>query len=154
NGGLANADINATWQFDVSGLYQGPWGLEFGANFFGRQGYTIPYNVTVRTEDIYFAQAFLIGRLGTYRYPNVYELDFRLQKSIPIGPVTVIPAAELFNVTNGNTVLQRFDNVGFYDRNVPTMRPKNGPFAQDPYFNQIGWIQNPRIVRLGLQVNF
>jgi hypothetical protein len=154
NGGLANAYINATWQFNINGLYQGPWGLEFGANFFGRQGYAIPYNVTIRTEDIYFAQAFLIGRVGAYRYPNVYELDFRLQRSIPIGPVTVIPAAELFNVTNNNTVVSRVDNVGFYDPNIPKLRPKAASFTPNSNFNQITLIQNPRIVRLGLQLNF
>src|SRR5262249_6952864 len=29
----------ANWQFNVNGLYEGPWGLTFGANLFGRQGY-------------------------------------------------------------------------------------------------------------------
>ena len=50
NGGLVvgraswgNVFINASWQFNVSGLYQGPWGLAAGANFFGRQGYPNPY---------------------------------------------------------------------------------------------------------------
>ncbi len=146
NGGLANAFTNATWQFNVNGLYQGPWGLAFGVNFFGRQGNTIPYTVSILTNDIYFAQSFLIGRLGTYRYPNFYELDFRLQESFPIGPVTVIPAAELFNVTNSNTVLARSENVGTWNPAVP--------FATDPNFNQIVWVQSPRIVRLSLQVNF
>src|SRR5262249_2870531 len=80
NGGLATPYGNATWQFNVSGLYQGPWGLAFGANLFGRQGYSIPYNVTISTGDYLYGQlGFLIGRLGTYRYPNFYELDFRLQ---------------------------------------------------------------------------
>ena len=28
-----------SWQFNVNALYQGPFGLDFGVNFFGRQGY-------------------------------------------------------------------------------------------------------------------
>ncbi len=104
--------INASWQFNISGLYQGPWGLTFGANFFGRQGYPNPYSVQVFTQDLYSSQNFLIGKVDDYRYPNVYELDFRLQRSFRIGPVTVIPAVELFNVTNNNTVLSRDQTVG------------------------------------------
>ena len=42
----------------------------------------------------------LIDQVDTYRYDNVYELDLRLAKTFQIGGVTVIPAAELFNVAN------------------------------------------------------
>ncbi len=35
--------INANWQFNVNALYQGPWGINLGVNFFGRQGYPNPY---------------------------------------------------------------------------------------------------------------
>ena len=145
NGGLANGFINASWQFSFNGLYQGPWGLSFGANFFGRQGYPNTYSVQVFTQDLYFSQNLLIGKVASYRYANVYELDFRLQKTFQIGPVTVIPTAELFNVTNNNTVLSRDNGVGTYNQ---------GEFTQNRYFNQVTQIQSPRIVRLGLQVNF
>ena len=97
---------------------------------------------------------FLIGEVDTYRYPNVYELDLRVQKTFQIGPVTVIPTVELFNATNGNTVINSYPVVGNYDTGVPQLRPKSGPFDQDPHFNQILEVQSPRIVRLGLQVNF
>jgi hypothetical protein len=148
NGGLANGLINASWQFNVNGLYQGPWGLSFGFNFFGRQGYPAAYFVSTSTQDLYFSQNILIAKADTYRYANVYQLDFRLQETFQIGPVTVVPAVELFNVTNENTILSRNQSVGWYNRAEAT------PFSQDPYFNQITQIQSPRIVRLGLQVNF
>ena len=140
--------IDATWQFNISGLYQGPWGLTFGVNFFGRQGYPIPYFVQVYTKDIYFSQNFLIGKVGDYRYPNLYQLDLRLQKAFSIGPITVIPAVELFNVANSNTVLARDNWLGGYNKD------DTPAFTQSPFFNQITQIQSPRIVRLGLQVNF
>jgi len=155
NGGVAagwspkyNVGTNATWQFNVNGLYQGPWGLNLGANFFGRQGYPNPYYVAVQTHDVANNQVnILIGKVDTHRYPNVYELDLRLQRAFQIGPVTVIPAAEVFNVTNANTVLNSVPNVGYYDGD-------SGEFVQEPHFNQIIEVQSPRIVRLGLQVSF
>lgn len=153
NGGLATGysgkwgvGINASWQFNINGLYKGPWGLTFGANFFGRQGFPIGYYVQAQTHDVAStAVALLIGNLGTYRYPNVYELDLRIQKMFQIGPVTVIPTAEVFNVTNANTVLNSVPFAGWYD---------NGDFAPYQPFNQTIEVQSPRIVRLGLQVNF
>jgi hypothetical protein len=153
NGGLANANINASWQFNVNALYQGPWGLVFGANFFGRQGYPIPYFVAVQTEDLYFSDNFQIGRADDYRYPNVYELDLRVQRPFPVGPVTLIPIAELFNAANGNAVLARNNSVGFYNGRAAGT-PDDPKFSQDPYFNSISQIQSPRIVRLGIQVSF
>ena len=33
-------------------------------------------------------------QVGDYRYPDLYAIDFRLQKTLQIGPVTVIPALE------------------------------------------------------------
>ena len=158
NGGIAvgssskdSVFLNGSWQFNLTGLYQGPWGLAFGVNFFGREGYPNPYYVRAYTHDVAGTVAnILIGKVDTYRYPNVYELDFRLQKTFQIGPVTVIPAVEIFNVTNDGTVLQRFQRTGTFNRS--SGHPNQ--FVQNQYFNQIIEVQSPRIVRLGLQVNF
>ncbi len=142
--------INANWQFNVNALYQGPWGIDFGVNFFGRQGYPNPYYVRTTARDaagISHSYNILIDQVDTYRYDNVYELDFRLAKTFTIGGVTVIPAAELFNVANSGTVLQRYQRTGRY-------RASTGEFTPSSYFNQIIEVQSPRIVRLGLQVSF
>ncbi len=143
--------LNGSWQFNVNALYQGPWGINLGANFFGRQGYPNPYYVRVRgIEDAagishtYFIQ---INQLDTYRYDNVYELDMRLAKTFAIGDFSVTPAVELFNVANANTILQRYQRTGDY-------RANRGTFNQNDYFNQIIEVQSPRIVRLGINVNF
>jgi hypothetical protein len=144
--GKGSVFLNGSWQFNVSGLYQGPWGVVLGANLFGRQGYPNPYYVRVYTSDVAFTRAnILIGQVDTYRYPNVYELDMRLEKTFQIGPVQVIPAVELFNVANGGAVLQRYQQTGIY---------RDGVFTQDGPFNQILELQSPRIVRMGLRVNF
>jgi hypothetical protein len=141
--------LNGSWQFNVNALYQGPWGITLGANFFGRQGFPNPYYVRVRgVEDAaginqtYFIQ---IDQLDTFRYDNVYQLDFRLAKTFNIGPVAVTPAAELFNATNNGTVLQRYQRTGDY---------RDGEFNQNDFFNDIIEVQSPRILRLGINVNF
>jgi hypothetical protein len=146
-----SVQLNGHWQFNVNALYQGPWGIDFGVNFFGRQGYPNPYYVRVRgVEDAagithtIFTQ---IGQVDQFRYDNVYELDLRLAKTFNIGGVTIIPAAELFNAANANTILSRYERTGDY-------RASRGTFTQNAFFNQIVEVQSPRIVRLGLQVNF
>ena len=160
-GGLASAVspkdnvwLNAGWQFNLNGLYQGPWGLTLGANLYGRQGNPRPYKVDVITHDVAGSEwSLLIDAMDTYRYPNVYQLDLRVQKTLQIGPVTVTPAVELFNVANSNTLLNSVPLAGTYD--VGQYRPKAyGVFEPDPGFDDTIEIQSPRIVRLGIQVSF
>jgi hypothetical protein len=154
DGGLATGfssksfvEIGANWQFNVTGLYQAPFGFNVGANFFGRQGYPNPYYVRIKPYDV--AQnrpRILIDQVDTFRYDNVYQLDFRVERPIAIGPVTFTPSVEVFNATNNNTVLQRYERVGQYSFD-------NG-FSKDSFFNRIEEIQSPRIVRLGGRISF
>ena len=44
--------INATWQFNVSGMVELPLGIAAGVNLFGRQGFPTPYFVEVATGDL------------------------------------------------------------------------------------------------------
>jgi hypothetical protein len=142
--------INANWQFNVNALYQAPFGINLGANFFGRQGFPNPYYVRARATDaagVSHRYSIQIGQVDDFRYDNVYQLDLRLSKSFQVGPVTVVPAAEVFNVANANTVLQRGQRAGDY-------RASTGRFTQSDTFNQIFEVQAPRILRLGVNVNF
>jgi|RhiMetdeSRZDD1v2_1073273.scaffolds.fasta_scaffold00709_19 carboxypeptidase family protein/TonB-dependent receptor-like protein len=146
----ASVWINANWQFNVNALYQGPYGINLGVNFFGRQGYPNPYYVRTRAVDAagvshrYLTQ---IGNVDDFRYDNVYELDMRLAKTFQFGQLSVTPAAELFNVANAGTVLQRVQRAGDY-------RASTQAFSQNSTFNQITEVQSPRIVRLGINVAF
>ncbi len=155
DGGLAtavspktNVWLNAAWQFNLNGIYQGPWGLTLGVNLYGRQGYPRPYRVEVVTDDIVTGDlGLLVDQVDTYRYPDVYQLDLRLQKSVQIGPVTVTPAIELFNVANSNTLLNSEPLAGTYFAD-------NGRFEKRADFDATIDVQSPRIVRLGIQVSF
>ncbi len=154
NGGLATGfssksfvQIGAKWQFNVTGLYQLPAGLNLAANFFGRQGYPNPYYVRTKPFDSGgYRPRILIDKIDTFRNPNVYQLDLRLEKTFALGPVNIVPTVELFNATNNNTVLQRYQRVGNYNTDAG--------FVQDKFFNRIEEIQSPRILRLGARIAF
>ena len=150
--------FNASWQFNVSGMYQLPYGFAFAANFFGRQGYPQSYYVRSRIPGDNLVGVVstsridtTIGALDTYRLPNVYDLDLRLEKTFQIGQVTVTPMVDLFNATNAGAVLQRQNEVGSY---FAATSDSPAEFDQSPTFNQIVETQSPRIMRLGIRVSF
>ena len=81
--------INANWQFNVTALYQGPWGINLGANFFGRQGFPEPYYVRTRATDaagVNHRYQTQIGQVDDFRYDNVYQLDLRLDQDVQDRP--------------------------------------------------------------------
>jgi hypothetical protein len=59
----------------------------------------------------------------------------------------VTPAAEVFNVINSNTVLQRYSRVGQWDN-------RSGTLSTDDLFDTIQETQSPRILRLGIRMSF
>ena len=149
--GKSDVYINSKWQFNVSGLYQLPWGVNFAANFFGRQGYALPYYVRIRgiddPTDGTSRPHIQIGDVATHRLNNVYELDLRVEKTFPIGPAAVSAAIDCFNVMNDNTILQRDIQAGTY-------RASNNTFTPSATFNQIEEVQSPRIFRASIRVSF
>ncbi|MGA7992501.1 MAG: carboxypeptidase regulatory-like domain-containing protein [Thermoanaerobaculia bacterium] len=156
SGGLAvasdssNPGYDAKWQFNLTGLYQLPLGLNVGANFLARQGYSIPYYVRVRARDAFGSSnrySIQIGRVDDYRLDNVYELDMRLEKAFPIGPVQVTGSVDVFNVTNSSAVTYRDNRVGDFDA-------RGSVFTPNPTFNQPTQVQSPRIVRIGARIAF
>jgi hypothetical protein len=76
------------------------------------------------------------GKLDTVRLSDVYNVDLRLDKNIVVNPLTITVSAEVFNLTNQATVLQR-----------------NGRENTSTY-NQIIEIQAPRVLRLGARFSF
>lgn len=150
--GKTTTFVNARWQFNMTGLYQFPLGINLGANFFGREGYPQAYYIRAcsRCADIDSSRyRNLIGNIDSFRLDNVYDLDLRLEKTFTIGGVSLSATAECFNVSNNNTVLQRFSRVGTFDS-----RPGRNTFTQDSAFNTIIETQSPRILRLGGRVSF
>jgi hypothetical protein len=132
-----------TYQLTAMGLYQAPWGINLGANLLTRQGFSAQYNRTLyATTDplVKNKTVSIIDENGQYRLPNVTSLDARVGKEFGIKRVRLNVDLDLFNVLNSATVLGRS-----YDLRLAT-----GNTA----FNNVTEIMNPRILRLGLRVNF
>jgi hypothetical protein len=147
SGNFTNVWINSHWSFNVSGLYRFPLDFSLAANFYGRQGYVNPTFIQIDSGNGEGNRGVLLGNPTDHRLNDVYELDLRLEKTIPLfAKAELTLAAELFNALNSNTVLQResdatpqCDNAG-----------KNCTGAAGTILE----IQNARAVRLGARISF
>jgi hypothetical protein len=128
------------YQFIANGYYQGPWGVNLGANWTLRQGYSEMFfadNTSVN-ETVYGLKDVLVvgSNVGKYRLPNVSTLDARFEKQFSFGARHLSFDVDVFNLLNSGTVLGRKYNV-----NADT-------------FNAVTEIMNPRIARFGVRFNF
>src|SRR5262249_56063850 len=103
----------------------------------GCQGY--PFEASVqsssRTNGAGIATGLLDG-VGENRLPNYQNLGFRIERPVFIGTARLVPALDVFNVMNGNTVqaLQRTQNAATA--------------------NQISAVLAPRVIRAGVKVTW
>jgi hypothetical protein len=151
--------INSNWQFNVSGLVQLPFGIDASANFFGRQGFPVLYNVQVITGDAitnFFEDPFIqIGSVGAHRLPDIFLLDLHVEKAFRVGSaVTVSPMVDCFNVANSHTVLQRDGFVGTYDANATPAFTLATDSEGKATFSQAVQFLNSRVFRGGVRVAF
>ena len=130
------------YQFYANGLYQGPWGLNFGANWLYRQGYAEPYyRSNVATTDTLSnnKSVLAVSNVTDFRLPAVSSLDARVEKAFKIQRANIMLDLDIFNIFNNATVLGRQYDIR-----------RTGPTG----YNQVLEIMNPRILRLGARVNF
>ncbi len=128
--------LNSKYQFYINGMYQLPLNFNIAASFWGRQGYPIvPYQRVNGSDGI--RRNVALATTDALRYENVYELDMRIEKMLPISSTANITiSADLFNVLNDGTVLQQFNRIG----------PSNA--------GNIKEIQSPRVWRFGARISF
>jgi len=136
--GSGKGDIfyNARWQLNANGFYQLPAGFEVGANLFGRQGYIEPIIFLASAGADGTRRALGTATFDNTRYPNLWDLDFRVAKTINVAKVRFLLSADLFNSLNAGTTLALGRNV----------------LASD--FGTINEIIAPRILRLGVKFQF
>lgn len=155
SGDKASVYLNSRWQFAFNALYQLPLGFSVAASVFGREGY--PINWWRRTfgpgdtdEDGVFEAGegdnlrrdVSVVPADDQRYDHVYEVDLRVEKIVPITATSSLTiSADLFNATNEDTVLQRFNRLN-----------RSGLVVGNT--NDIKEIQSPRIWRLGARIAF
>lgn len=130
--------VNSRWQFSFLGLYQFPAGFALAANVFGRQGYPINwYRQAPDSGTDGLSRDVVVVPADSSRYENVFEVDLRAEKTIRITSNTTLTlSADVFNVTNENTVLQRQNRLELDST------------------NEIRQIQSPRIWRFGARIAF
>ena len=139
SGGSGIGDIftNARWLLKLSGRYTLPGDVNIAAHYNGRQGYPFPQFIqTPNRANGAGRDEVLLDRLGEVRLDNLHMVDFRLDKVLRLGPRSVTPTFEIFNLTNTNTVLA-------INRNQAASNA-----------NTISGIVAPRVIRLGVQVRF
>ncbi len=138
SGGSGSGDvfINQKWSFNVNGAYQLPWGLEAAGNLFGKQGTPFPLyrNATLGRDGS--RRVLVTPLLDTYRFPNLWDLDLRLAKNVKFNRGSLQVIADLFNVLNSNTEINRVRNLAATNFNVLTSN------------------LSPRILRFGVRLGF
>jgi hypothetical protein len=131
-----------SYQFVANGMYQAPWGINFGANWVLRQGYAEPYyrsNVNA-SDPLGLKRVLVVGDVTDFRLPAVSSLDLRVEKALSFGrSAKLMLDLDLFNVTNSATVLGRQ-----YDLRL------TGATG----FNKVLEIMDPRVARVGARFTF
>jgi hypothetical protein len=144
SGDKSRVYMNARWQVNVSALYALPLGFSVAGNFFARQGYPLAYfQSVIANRETSFGyertKSVLVAPYDSYRLPTVSNLDLGIIKSVKVRGLEIKLTADVFNVMNRNTVLQRQSQIGL-----------TGPRGT----NTIREIQSPRVVRFGGRVTF
>jgi hypothetical protein len=131
------------YQFIANGMYQAMWGINVAGNMTMRQGYSMAFNRTlVPTGDPLgnTKTLLLVDDVAEYRLPTMTSLDVRVGKEFAFGVGSYNPRfnvdVDFFNVLNSATVLARR-----FDQRFTTA-------------NDVLEIMNPRIIRLGVRMNF
>jgi len=127
----------ASWQLNISGLYQLPADFDVSANLYSRQGYPQPWyhnldlGVLDGTEEV-----LAVDEVDDVRLDRIMNLDLRLARNFRFGRRSATVAFELFNALNGNTNLNRYINMS------------SGSFGR------LEEIMAPRIARLVARISF
>jgi hypothetical protein len=140
SGSFKDVFINSKWSTNVTGLYQLPLDFSLGASLTARQGYPKIWRDEVSVDN--GVDDVVLNKVGSVRFPNVYELDLRVAKDFRImNRFGITLSADLFNLPNKRTVLQR-ETLLFNDG------------SPNPVGNRIEELQSPRIWRFGTRITF
>jgi hypothetical protein len=144
--GGSDGYINARWSYSLSGMYQGPWGVNLGAVVTGREGYINGFHIRSPNVDGE-RRLYVINDFEDYRFSDLFQVDLRLGKEFTFaGGRSFEISVDGFNMTNERTILWRdYEIVPEFD--------ENDELVQTPP-TDIQEIQSPRIYRLGARFTF
>ncbi len=131
------------YQFIANGMYQAMWGINLAGNMTMRQGFATPFfrNLVATGDPLGNNKTILfVDDVSENRLPLMTSLDVRVGKEFSFGMAGYRPRLnvdlDFFNVLNSATILGRQ-----YNQRLTTA-------------NNVLEIMNPRILRLGLRLNF
>jgi hypothetical protein len=135
--GIGNVFQNAKWAVKANGRVMLPWDVNLALNYLGRQGFPFPQSVLSpsRANGAGTVQV-LLDPLGDTRLDNLHTFDFRVDKSFHFGTTSIVPAIDVFNLTNSNTVQA-------INRNQAASNA-----------NTVSGIIAPRVMRFGINVRW
>lgn len=135
--GIGNVFQNSRWLVKLNGRVQLPWDFNLAANLLGRQGFPFPQSVQTPNRANGGGQAQVqLDPMGDVRYSNMFTTDLRIDRTFRFDRVSVIPAIDVFNLANDNTVLAQ-------NRNQAAANA-----------NQVSGIIAPRVMRFGVAVRW
>ena len=104
--GIGNVFQNSKWLMKLNGRVRIPFDINVAANYLGRQGFPFPQSILTpdRANGGGTAQVQL-DPMGAVRYDNLHTIDVRIDRTFRIGTVRIVPAFDVFNLTNAGTVL-------------------------------------------------
>ncbi len=98
-----NLELDRPVQARIDAVYNAPFGLSAGAQFYVRSG--LPISRLGWFNDFYPANLYLEERGSFGRTPTDYDLNLSLGYNMALGPVTITPQLYLFNVLNRQTTV-------------------------------------------------
>jgi hypothetical protein len=103
--GIGNVFQNSKWAVKASGRVQLPYSFNASVNYLGRQGFPFPASILSpsRANGAGTIQV-LLDPLGDVRLDNLHTFDFRVDRTFHFGSATLVPALDIFNLSNTNTV--------------------------------------------------
>jgi hypothetical protein len=136
--GSGNGDIfiNGKWALNVNALYQLPWNVELAATLFGKQGTPYPLYRSVALGQDGSQRVLISPSVDDQRLDDLWNLDLRLAKNLRAAGANMTFTADLFNVFNSNTELNRQRNLG------------------SARFGELTDYLSPRVLRFGMRLGF
>jgi hypothetical protein len=134
--GAGDVFINGKYAVNASMLYQLPWKLEVAASLFYKQGTPYPFFINQALGLDGTQRVLVTPQIDSERLDNLVNLDLRLAKNIKAAGSNITLTADLFNVFNSNTELNRQRNLG------------------SARFSELTDYLSPRILRLGMRLGF
>ena len=135
--GIGGIFQNAKWLFKMSGRVTTVWDINVAGGFSIRQGYPFPQFILSPARANGAGTANLqLDPLGDVRLENLQMIDARIDRVFRFGQLQLVPAVEIFNLGNVNT-------VAAFNRNQAATNA-----------NTVSGIIAPRVARFGLQVRW